>query len=320
MAMFSLPLPAKEMSKEDRTNYLFMLNEHLKYIFSHLDEDNLSDEMKEKFIRNDENYAKLVRESGKLSWIIGDSTSETEMVLTPEMIKIISDEVNITGAVTFDDLKTAGKCVINAGNITAGSVSGDRIKGGEISGTTIGAVNISSTSMSGMTITGETVSGLTIEGGQITGNSLEIPVSEGSSLYIVKADANSAMVGDFTFDSSMRSNGGKDFRVMKNGEMWAYLVYCSNPSATLSDGRLKEDVEEIDGKKALKFVCGLSPVTYEIDGKQGMGFIAQEVRELCRKMELDWPVFDDTGEYMSIGYLNYVGILAAAIKELRHGI
>ena len=40
----------------------------------------------------------------------------------------------------------------------------------------------------------------------------------------------------------------------------------------------------------------------------------------CRKMELDWPVFDDTGEYMSIGYLNYVGILTAAIKELRHGI
>lgn len=322
MAVFSLSLPREDMSKEDMTNYLFMLNEQLRYMFSNLTpEDNFSEAAKERYVSDGSYYAKLVSEVGKISWLIGDGESETDFSLTPESLSIISEEINLTGFVTFKDLKTAGACVINAGNFSAGTVSGDLFDGGEITGTTIGAVTISATEMSSMTIYAEEVDGITIEGGYITGDSLEIPVTEGSSLYILKANSSSAIVGDFTFSTMMSSNGGKDFRVQTNGEMWAYLVYCSNNGSTLSDERLKEDIKEIDPATALEFVLRLRATSFNVIGGEvcSIGFIAQEVRDLADEMGLDWRVYEtlEGSEYMSIAYSNYIAILTAALKELK---
>ena len=50
-------------------------------------------------------------------------------------LKQTVDGFDFTGMVTFNDLKTSGKTVIDAGNITTGYISGDRIKGGTISAT-----------------------------------------------------------------------------------------------------------------------------------------------------------------------------------------
>lgn len=50
-------------------------------------------------------------------------------------LKQTVDGFDFTGVVTFNDLKTSGKTVIDAGNITTGYISGDRIKGGTISAT-----------------------------------------------------------------------------------------------------------------------------------------------------------------------------------------
>ena len=50
-------------------------------------------------------------------------------------LKQTVDGFDFTGMVTFSDLNTPGKTVIDAGNITTGYISGDRIKGGTISAT-----------------------------------------------------------------------------------------------------------------------------------------------------------------------------------------
>ena len=50
-------------------------------------------------------------------------------------LKQTVDGFDFTGLVTFSDLNTPGKTVIDAGNITTGYISGDRIKGGTISAT-----------------------------------------------------------------------------------------------------------------------------------------------------------------------------------------
>lgn len=50
-------------------------------------------------------------------------------------LKQTVDGFDFTGTVTFSDLNTPGKTVIDAGNITTGYISGDRIKGGTISAT-----------------------------------------------------------------------------------------------------------------------------------------------------------------------------------------
>lgn len=325
MAIFSLHLPAKEMSKSDMANYLFMMNEKLKYMFGNLDaEENFSKEMKEKYVKNDEEFAKLVSQAGKISWIVGSGTDKSNFTLTPDVINIISKEVNITGAVTFEDLKTEGKCNINAENINAGTISADMISGGTISGVNVNSAKINAGTLEGVTINANSINGVTITGGYITGDSLEIPVAEGSSLYVLKADKNSCTVGDFSFSNIMMSTGGRDFRVMYNGEMWGYRIYCGNPSAVLSDRRRKENIESIDRKKALEFIKRLRPVSFDvIDGEKGsVGFIAQEVEELTKDLGLDWRTYEvmENG-YMSIAYSNYIAILTAAIQELRrrHG-
>ena len=48
-------------------------------------------------------------------------------------IKQTVDSIDITGKVSFSDLSTSGKTVINGANITSGYINGDRIKGGVIS-------------------------------------------------------------------------------------------------------------------------------------------------------------------------------------------
>lgn len=319
MAVFSLSLPKEEMSSGDMENYLFMLNEELRYMFSNLTpEDNFSEEAKKRYISDGSYYAELTAQVNKITWLIGDGESETDFTLTPECLSLISKEINITGSVTFKDLKTAGSCTINAGNITAGTVSGNLFQGGEITGTAIGAVTISANEMSSMKIYAEEVNGITITGGYITGESLEIPVTEGSSLYILKANSSSAVVGDFTFTEDMaRSNAGREFRVTSGGQMWAYLLYCTNNGSVLSDERLKEDIKEINQEEALKFVLKLRAVSFNVVGGEvcSVGFIAQEVKALAEKMGIDWHVYED-GEYMSIAYSSYVAILTAALKEL----
>lgn len=47
--------------------------------------------------------------------------------LSPESIDISSDKINLTGYVTFNDLKNKGSTVINGSNITTGTISADRI-------------------------------------------------------------------------------------------------------------------------------------------------------------------------------------------------
>ena len=50
-------------------------------------------------------------------------------------LKQAVDGFDLTGRVSFSDLSTSGKTVINGANITTGYISGDRIKGGTISAT-----------------------------------------------------------------------------------------------------------------------------------------------------------------------------------------
>lgn len=53
------------------------------------------------------------------------------------MVKIEADHIKMTGTTTFvsaSDLSTAGKTVIDAGNISTGSISANRISGGTLSG------------------------------------------------------------------------------------------------------------------------------------------------------------------------------------------
>lgn len=88
--------------------------------------------------------------------------------------------------------------------------------------------------------------------------------------------------------------------ITSNGEITAY-----------SDIRLKTDIQPLENRGYIK------PVTYKKDGKDSIGFIAQEVRELYPELVIE----DNTEDkYLSVNYAQYVAVLQAQIIDLKREI
>ena len=79
-----------------------------------------------------------------------------------------------------------------------------------------------------------------------------------------------------------------------------------------SDKRLKDNI------KPLTVRGELNPVTYTKDGKESIGFIADEVKEIYPEL----VITDDSTEdkYLSLNYAQLTAVLAAEIKELKERI
>jgi len=92
-------------------------------------------------------------------------------------------------------------------------------------------------------------------------------------------------------------------------------------STTISDERLKDDVQTIDN--ALDKVSNLRGVSYTWNngnrkGQKDLGLIAQEVEQVLPELvrEKEMPMIDG-GTYKTIDYEKIVGVLIEAVKELR---
>lgn len=88
--------------------------------------------------------------------------------------------------------------------------------------------------------------------------------------------------------------------ITSNGEITAY-----------SDIRLKTDIQPLENRGYIK------PITYKKDGKDSIGFIAQEVKELYPELVIE----DNTEDkYLSVNYAQYVAVLQAQIIDLKKEI
>ena len=70
--------------------------------------------------------------SSTVSQKVGRNEIISRINQSAESIKIDASKVNITGFVTFDNLKNSGETTINGSNITTGSISASLIKGGKL--------------------------------------------------------------------------------------------------------------------------------------------------------------------------------------------
>lgn len=66
------------------------------------------------------NISIIEQEADKINWIVAGGGSASSFMLTSRMAKLISDEIEIYGPVTFNDLSTGGRSEINGDNITTG--------------------------------------------------------------------------------------------------------------------------------------------------------------------------------------------------------
>ena len=75
-----------------------------------------------------------------------------------------------------------------------------------------------------------------------------------------------------------------------------------------SDARLKDNIQTLDGKKALQ----MRGVSYMRDGKMGSGVIAQEIEKIAPELV---KTANDEQDTKSVAYGNLVGYLIEAIKD-----
>ena len=113
-------------------------------------------------------------------------------------------------------------------------------------------------------------------------------------------------------------NGGDEMRLLADGTLHVdgdIIAY----SSTISDERLKENIQPIEG--ALSKVGQLRGMTftYTPDGKESAGLIAQDVEKVLPSAvtEIELPLKQDDGEkYKVLQYDQTIGLLVEAIKEL----
>ena len=74
-------------------------------------------------VQNNTNQISVVRqEADKINWLVASGTSASSFTLTDRAIELISEEIDITGYVTFTDLERSGSTEINGDNITTGQI------------------------------------------------------------------------------------------------------------------------------------------------------------------------------------------------------
>ena len=73
------------------------------------------------------NASEALQTAGKINWIVKSGTSASNFTLTDRAISLVADNIDLDGYVTFTNLKTSGQTVINAGNITTGTIDASKV-------------------------------------------------------------------------------------------------------------------------------------------------------------------------------------------------
>lgn len=124
------------------------------------------------------------------------------------------------------------------------------------------------------------------------------------SIYIQDATATNT-------SSAVSVNGGDNAYLKLPTNIKVDTLTATGEVTAYSDIRLKTDIQPLENRGYIK------PVTYKKDGKDSIGFIAQEVRELYPELVIE----DNTEDkYLSVNYAQYVAVLQAQIIDLKKEI
>lgn len=124
------------------------------------------------------------------------------------------------------------------------------------------------------------------------------------SIYIQDATATNT-------SSAVSINGGGNAYLKLPTNIKVGTLTATGEVTAYSDIRLKTSIQPLENRGYIK------PVTYKKDGKDSIGFIAQEVRELYPELVIE----DNTEDkYLSVNYAQYVAVLQAQIIELNNRV
>ena len=154
--------------------------------------------------------------------------------------------------------------------------------------------------------TARTINGTSFNGTSFNGTANITTANWGTtrSIYIQDATATNT-------SSAVSVNGGGDAYLKLPTNIKVGTLTATGEVTAYSDIRLKTDIQPLENRGYIK------PVTYKKDGKDSIGFIAQEVRELYPELVIE----DNTEDkYLSVNYAQYVAVLQAQIIDLKKEI
>ncbi len=163
-------------------------------------------EIKQSLVSYGDRMSSVTQTADKINWLIKDGTSSSDFTLTSRTASLISDCIDFTGYVKFNDLSQSGSTSINGNNIMTGTLSADKISVTDLSAlsASIGGWSLNSTGLS------TTASGY---------GSLSLNSASSSDSYWLKAT---------------NANGYTTFYISKNGSCYFNGSYISNGSITAS--------------------------------------------------------------------------------------
>lgn len=130
-----------EKQRRQILEYLYQLTEQLRFTLSNLDEENFSDSVSDNikgaytaaFSASKEvkdmsgNVSRIKQFADTLTLAVENGDTSSSIALMANGVQIASEEIILRGAVTFTDLETAGRTIINGFNIKTGKVSANVI-------------------------------------------------------------------------------------------------------------------------------------------------------------------------------------------------
>ena len=229
-------------------------------------------------------------------WLVADDTSASRFTLTSRAARLIAEEIELYGSVTFRDLERGGRTVINGDNISTGSISAEYIH------------------LGGFMEVYRTPSSNTIGGyiGYGSGNNGErntqgiMMASRDEYSYFIATDSGVRMTYDDRF-SIYCTDEGIVFKGRMNYHADTYfycevptllgsssypwrVVYAQTGTINTSDERQKNSIN-YDMRRYEEFYKRLKPVHYKMnDGTSErfhIGFIAQDVEADLKEAGLE---------------------------------
>ena len=155
-------------------------------------------------------------------------------------------------------------------------------------------------------------------GGSGTSVGLNVDSDLVGVVHSIGLDSDHKMVISST-DVNWYLDGANDMRLQNTGNLHVDGNVIAF-SSTISDERLKENIQVVDG--ALEKVSQLSGYTfnYKEDGKASAGLLAQEVEKVLPSAvsESQLPLkVDDGEEYKTLEYDQVIALLVESVKELK---
>lgn len=261
------------------------------------------------------NISIIEQEADKINWIVARGGSASSFMLTSRMAKLISDEIEIYGPVTFNDLSTGGRSEINGDNITTGQILADYIALGGLMTVYEDSYN---TKYEGGYIgygRGDDGEGRTygIMMTDATESSLFIATDRGarmtngnSAVYCTSYDVVFTTGIDY-YVTDLNFYCGTDgvSRLGTSSRLWRE-VYAEVGTINTSDRRKKNSIT-YDLTKYEKFFLELKPTPYKMNNgtsnRLHIGFIAQDIEENLAAnglTSLDFAGFIKSPEYSEV--------------------